>query len=179
MKQRICAYDPASGDMGMAVLDCQDGMCTIIHTEDINGGKLVKDKNLKKTFKDIPAFCVSMAYQGMAYLHARRWKPDAVVVERAFVFSFPQVLITLTLIIHGIRSGYWIATGKNINIVSPMETKKIIARKGNAKKPEIKAGVLSSTNLVFLPQIDKEHLSEHVYDAIGHGYAWYTLQNKK
>ena len=172
------AIDPAAGDMGIVVLDTTLTTCTVVHAETINGRKLMKDKAMKKAFEGCHGFVISQAYKTYLWWKAREWRPDRTVVERAFTHRFPAVLVSLTIVIHAVREAIWLALGYNVDLVSPMETKKMVAGKGNAKKPEIEAGVRSLPDLVYGEGIDPTSFSEHVWDAIGHGYTLWKLSLK-
>ena len=176
---RILAFDPAITAMGIAVMDydTRTKIATIIHTETIEGAKLLKDY---KHFK--PVYSRSFVIQTAIYDYAKNhlvphWKPDYCATEGAFHYKFVTALVSITLVINALRSALRDTVVKELHSVAPMETKKEIASKARADKDEMKAAVLSSPHIFFPPDFkNPEFLTEHEYDAIGHGVTFCIRQ---
>lgn len=173
---RVMAFDPAASEMGCCVLDYypETDNTVVVATMTIHGRKLLKNyKNLRSEFSD--AFCIQSAYY---YLILEtllpEYTPTYIVSEGAFHHKFVATMVSLTLVINAIRQAARDWYGRDVNIVAPMETKKLIAKNHMAKKDEIKEAVLKTPNLIFDQTLDhvREMLSEHEYDAIAHGYTF-------
>lgn len=170
------AFDPAASDMGWCMLEYypQTDNIVVLASMVIHGRKLLKEhKDLRAEFSD--AFCIQTVYYRLILGELLpKYKPDFIVSEGAFHHKFVATLVSLTLVINSIRQASRDWCGQDINIVAPMETKKLIAKNHMAKKEEIKTAVLSTGNIVFDPSIDhvRDMLSEHEYDAIAHGYTF-------
>ena len=176
---RILAFDPASTQMGVAVLDYDitTQTATVLHAETIKGPSLLKHyKELTPHFAK--SFCIQTAYYHLVKEHyLKEWKPDYTVVEGAFYHKLAQTLISLTLVINSIRMAVRDAFNRDIQMVAPMETKKVIANNHIAKKDEIREGILNNPHIKWDPAVaNYEFTTEHDYDAIGHGYTFCYLK---
>lgn len=166
---RILAFDPGITEMGWSVVDFEPltGKSHVVAAGTLHGQKLVKtDKELKAYFQK--PFCVLMAYQKICMDLIRKYKPAHVVSESAFNFRFPQVLVSLTLVIHTIRCAAKDIMMRDIHTVAPMETKKEVAGYHMADKEQIKSSIIAYEGLTFAEGIDKKEMTEHEYDATGH-----------
>lgn len=179
---RILAFDPGVGKMGWAILDYypSSGTYQVVATGCWDGSKLIK------TYKALAAnfgkhYTTVMAIYDAAVNLIAEWSPTVVASEGAFHHKFPQVHASLTLVIHSVRRAAHTALGHDVKIVAPMETKKAIAKNHMANKDQMKAAVTTKVDITFTPDIDSMNLTEHEYDAIGHGYTAYQklLQEDK
>lgn len=175
---RCMSFDPGAGAMGVAVIDydTDTGKFKVVDTMTVEGKKLLKQyKELRANFAD--SFCIQHAYYHLIVddLYPK-YKPDLFVSEGAFHHKFVATLISLTLIIGVIRRASQVCLGIDVGIVAPMETKKLIAQKSMANKDEIKAAILGNTNIIFEHILLPDELTEHEFDAVGHGCA-YIMKN--
>lgn len=177
---RIMSFDPAISDMGVCVaeFDIEKRTFTILFTKTVSGPKFLKYyKHLRKEFKD--AFCVLTALK--KYLTEElipEWKPDYIVTEGAFYHKFVATLISLTLVNDAIRNAARDTIGRDIYVVAPMKTKKSVAARGDVKGKEIIKLAITSHPMI-LPDNRGiglwDELSEHEYDAIGHGFSFCAM----
>lgn len=173
-KVRILGLDPGAGKMGWSILDYYPtlGHYVVVATGCWDGAKLIKHhKALVANFGK--HYTILMAIYDSTCKLIAEWSPTVIGSEGAFHHKFPQVHASLTLVIHSVRRAAHDILNQDVEIVAPMETKKMIAKNHMANKDQMKAAVLHKTDITFADGIDYQNLTEHEYDAIGHGYTAY------
>lgn len=173
---KVLAFDPAATLMGWALMEynTQTHMVLVTAVGTIEGRKLLKHyRDMRKLFSD--SFTIQTAYYHLLKEEIiPQASPDFIVSEGAFHHKFVATLVSLTLVINVIREVSRDLYQKDINIVAPMETKKILAKNHMAKKEQIRDAVITHKDIMFSDDLFPIHqmLTEHEYDAIGHGYAF-------
>lgn len=173
---KVLAFDPAATLMGWALMEynTQTHMVLVTAVGTIDGRKQLKFyRDMRKLFSD--SFTIQTAYYHLLKDEIiPQASPDFIVSEGAFHHKFVATLVSLTLVINVIREVSRDLYQKDINIVAPMETKKILTKNHMAKKEEIRDAVITHKDIMFTDELYPTHqmLTEHEYDAIGHGYAF-------
>lgn len=185
---RVLAFDPAITDMGWAYIlyDTEKKVYVVQETGIIQGSKLTSGMKLyEKRFQK--AFMTAMKMYDVIVGLIFKFRPHYIASEGAFYSKFPQAWASLSIVIHTLRRAWYYTIesslteavtttmGDDVYLVAPMETKKIITGKGQADKDQIKAGILKFKNL-FIKSPNKTKLTEHEYDAIGHGVTFCVLR---
>lgn len=172
---RVLAFDPAATEMGIAVIDhnCITGVSMVQWVETLKGPSLLKYfKHMRPHFSN--SFCIQTAYYHYVLEDLLpSWKPDVVVSESAFVGRFPAAMISLAHVIGSIRRAVCAWCNRDIVLIAPTETKSVIANSGRAGKEDIASAIMRNSKIQFAPGVGNyEFLTEHEYDAIGHGHTF-------
>lgn len=172
---RVLSFDPGIDFMGWSVIDVSetDEVCRVVACGTLLGKDYYKEHPmpLRKKFKR--PFIILQSYKKVFRDLISEYKPDAVVSEGAFAHTFIAAAFSLITIIHVLRQACFDVTEKDIHIVAPMQTKVTLTGKSMADKDLIKASVHAHKDII-LPK-DTSGLSEHSYDAIGHGYCYIQM----
>lgn len=168
----VLAFDPGIGMMGWCVIqfDLSDGTTKVVAKGLLTGQHLLKErKELQNKFSK--SFIILEVYYEIFCQLIEDHKPDFVVTEGAFYHKFAQTYASLSLVIHTLRRACRIKLGIDLYEVAPMETKKEITGNHMADKNQIKQALLTRPGLTIKesPTASLDDVSEHEYDAIGHG----------
>ena len=169
---QVLAFDPGVGMMGWCHIqfDLSDGTSVVLRRGLITGQHLLKErKELQNKFSK--SFIILEVFFEIFCQLIDECKPDYVVTEGAFYHKFAQTYASLSLVIHTLRRACRIKLGCDLYEVAPMETKKAITGNHMADKNQIKQSLMTRPGLTIKesPTAPLEDVSEHEYDAIGHG----------
>lgn len=172
---RILAIDPGVTVLGWALLcyDLVDGNTVVSEHSVLTGQRLLKErKAMQDRFSK--SFIVLEVYYQLFCQLIEEHRPDYVVSEGAFYHRFAHTYASLTLVIHTLRRACHDKLGCDIYEVAPMETKKTVTGNNMADKSQIKSALQTRQGLTILETVETplEEISEHEYDAIGHGLAF-------
>ena len=166
---RILAIDPASGFSGWAILDIislHPLQINIVATGALEGQKLLREKKLMA--KIFPAyFCVLDALEYIYIEIIKKYMPNKVVSEGAFVAIHVSAFASLKLVINTIRRASWLALNQDIAEIPPTITKLAFTGKGGADKDLMRWAY--QTNKYLSGQVADDQITEHEIDAVGHG----------
>lgn len=169
---RTLAVDPGSGALGWALIcyNTTTGTAVVTHRGTLTGQRVLKERKVMQE-KFSKAFIILDVYYSIFCQLMDEHQPHYVVSEGAFYHKFAQTYASLTLVIHTLRRACHAKLGTDLYEVAPMETKKLITGKSMADKSQIKAALLAMTNLVIVDSkaAPLEDVTEHEFDAIGHG----------
>lgn len=167
---KILAFDPGTRFMGWALLECSPPKekVKVLKYGTFVGSKYLKlySKDTRNSFTD--NFLILHAYRDAVKTCILDAAPDAIVSEGVFVFRHVAAAFSLVRCVHVLREASFVTYKKNVNIVAPKLTKRTLTGNHNASKEEIKEAV-DKHKFIITPK-DKSDFTEHVYDAIGHGY---------
>ena len=176
----VTAFDPAITDMGWANLsyDTETKTFDIIEVGTIDGTKL--SRGFPKFAKMFPSsFRTAYRLKDVVTGILSGFKPHYVSSEGVYSGRFPQAGFTLTIVVFVIRNVCYDLMEQAPFIIAPSETKLVVTGRGGAKKPDIKKSITTRKDITFsMPGRKITELTEHEYDAVGHGMAFCTLRLK-
>lgn len=172
---RVLSFDPGIDFMGWSVIECSESneVCRVVACGTLLGKDYYKHHplSLRKKFKR--PFVILQSYKKVFRDLIKEHKPDAVVSEGAFAHTFIAAAFSLITIIHVLRQACYDVLEQDLHIVAPMQTKVTLTGKSMADKNMIKTSVHAHKDII-LPK-NSTALSEHTYDAIGHGYCYIQM----
>ena len=130
---KILGIDPGLAKTGWAIVEVKKGVAPVV----IDTGLLTTSR------ASIQAERVTTMVLGIAGVRGL-YAPDAVAIERVFVGPRNMSTVETAEVIGALRYSLWV-NGNYAHDYAPATIKKVIAGKGNAKKPAVAAAVKAIT----------------------------------
>lgn len=180
-KYRICAIDPGTDTMGLAVLDVDLRTCGLDLVSAYTSSGLRMSRKAPDSFTIHGDRWTKLFMHEQNILHwLRTYQPHALICESPFLGRFPQAFESLVECKATIRRALTQYDAfMPLETIDPPSAKSAVGalvKKGS--KDNVKESILKLTHLNNLTGAPMESFDEHTIDAIAVGYYKYTLVRK-
>jgi Holliday junction resolvasome RuvABC endonuclease subunit len=173
---RIFCADPSITNFGWSLLDYElsSGHTTVVKSGTITGKSMLKQEaELKDLYES--RYVVLWGIEKLLRDMIAEFKPDYVVSESAFQHRFPQAYAALVLVIQALRTATMHTLKRNIHLIAPKESKKVVGQSGSAAKMTVQDAIFNNPHITLRPARSNgqpPEISEHAYDSIAAGLAF-------